>query len=52
MASLLFVGVQRGIGQHKKGMDTEDIIESSKVAIRFPKAYDKLMVTSMSGSLS
>ncbi|KAI9646399.1 hypothetical protein NHQ30_004391 [Ciborinia camelliae] len=30
MASLLIVGVQRGIGQHKKGMDTDDIVESSK----------------------
>ncbi|KAG4027958.1 hypothetical protein MFRU_025g00250 [Monilinia fructicola] len=30
MASLLFVGVQRGIGQHKKGLGTDEIVQSSK----------------------
>ncbi|QSZ35784.1 hypothetical protein DSL72_006906, partial [Monilinia vaccinii-corymbosi] len=42
MASLLFVGVQRGIGQHKKGMDMEDIVQSSKVTILHLKSYNKL----------
>ncbi|CCD34104.1 hypothetical protein BofuT4_P105310.1 [Botrytis cinerea T4] len=42
MASLLFVGVQRGIGQHKKEMKTGDIVESSKVSTLLLRSYNQL----------
>lgn len=52
MASLLFVGVQRGIGQHKKEMKTGDIVESSKVSTLLLRSYNQLTFSSTSGSRS